>query len=104
MQKWYVETFGAKPAEFGEVKIATLPGATLLFTARILSVPPTKGRALDHIGFEVKDLEDFSKNLEAAGVKFDAPFKRIPQMGFAVAFMCDLWGTRIELTERSAGQ
>jgi hypothetical protein len=64
-------------------------------------VTGTKGRALDHIGFEVKDLEDFTKTLEANGVKLDTPYRKVPQMGFAVAFLTDPWGTRIELTERS---
>jgi hypothetical protein len=40
MQKWYVETFVAKPAEFGEVKIATLPGATLLFSSTDIAGGP----------------------------------------------------------------
>jgi hypothetical protein len=35
-------------------------------------------------------------------VKLDAPYRKIPQMGFAVTFLTDPWGTRIELTERSA--
>jgi catechol 2,3-dioxygenase-like lactoylglutathione lyase family enzyme len=102
MQKWYVTNFGAAPAAFGKVKLATLPGVTLLFSPTETPVTGTKGRALDHIGFEVKDLEGFCKTLEANGVKLDTPYRKIPQMGFAVAFLTDPWGTRIELTERSA--
>jgi 4-hydroxyphenylpyruvate dioxygenase-like putative hemolysin len=34
---------------------------------------PTKGRAIDHIGFEVRNLEAFVKTLQAAGMTFDAP-------------------------------
>ena len=33
----------------------------------------TKGRVLDHIGFEVKNLEAFCKKLEASGIKLDVP-------------------------------
>jgi catechol 2,3-dioxygenase-like lactoylglutathione lyase family enzyme len=102
MQKWYVTNFGAAPQAFGKVKMANLPGVTLIFSPVDTPVTGTKGRALDHIGFEVKDLEDFSKTLEANGVKLDTPYRKIPQMGFAVAFLTDPWGTRIELTERSA--
>jgi hypothetical protein len=40
--------------------------------------------------------------LEANGVKLDTPYRKIPQMGFAVAFRTDPRETRIELTERSA--
>ena len=35
-------------------------------------------------------------------MKLDAPYRKIPQMGFAVTFLTDPWGTRIELTEQSA--
>jgi hypothetical protein len=61
-----------------------------------------KGRSLDHIGFEVKDLESFAKTPEANTVKLDTAYRKVPQMGLAVAFLTDPWGTRIELTERSA--
>ena len=60
---------------------------------------PTKGRALDHIGFEVKDLEAFCKKLEAAGVKLDMPYRNIPALSLSIAFLTDPWGTNIELTE-----
>jgi catechol 2,3-dioxygenase-like lactoylglutathione lyase family enzyme len=102
MQKWYVANFGATPQAFGKVKLANLPGVTLIFSPTETPVTGTQGRALDHIGFEVKDLEGFSKTLEANGLKLDTPYRKIPQMGFAVTFLTDPWGTRIELTERSA--
>ena len=53
---------------------------------------------LDHIGFEVKDLQAFCRKLEAAGVKFDEPYSKAPS-GFARAMLTDPWGTSIELTE-----
>jgi catechol 2,3-dioxygenase-like lactoylglutathione lyase family enzyme len=102
MQKWYVGNFGATPQEFGKVKMANLPGVTLIFSSTDTPVTGTKGRALDHIGFEVKELEAFCKTLEANGVKLDTPYRKVPQMGLAVAFLTDPWGTRIELTERPA--
>jgi len=104
MQKWYVATFGATPVAFGagKVKLATLPGVSLIFSPSETPVTGTKGRALDHIGFEVKQLEGFSRTLEANGVTLDTPYRRIPKMGLAVTFLTDPWGTRIELTEQSA--
>jgi catechol 2,3-dioxygenase-like lactoylglutathione lyase family enzyme len=101
MQKWYVANFGAVPQSFGKVKMANLQGVTLIFSPTDTPVTGTKGRALDHIGFEVKDLEGFTKTLETNGVKLDTRYRKVPQMGFAVAFLTDPWGTRIELTERS---
>jgi catechol 2,3-dioxygenase-like lactoylglutathione lyase family enzyme len=53
---------------------------------------------LDHIGFEVTNLEAFCKALEAKGVRFDRPYGKLPS-GFGLAFLTDPWGTYIELTE-----
>ncbi len=102
MQKWYVANFCAAPQTFGKVKLANLPGVTLIFRPTETPVTGTKARALDHIGFEVKELESFSKTLEANGAKLDTLYRKVQQMGFAVAFLTDPWGPRIELTERSA--
>ena len=61
-------------------------------------VSPTKGHGLDHIGFEVKGLEAFTKKLEAQGVKFNIPYRKLPS-GLAIAFFTDPWGSYVELTE-----
>jgi hypothetical protein len=43
---------------------------------------PTKGRSLDHIGFEVKDIDAFASKLQAAGSKLDAAVRnRLPECG-----------------------
>ena len=99
MQAWYVKTFGAKAGMRGTFKAADLPGINLTFGAAEPPVAGTRGRALDHIGFEVKNLEAFCKQLEAQGIKFDRPYGVVPQIGFAIAFLTDPWGTYIELTE-----
>jgi len=99
MKKWYVATFGAVPGKRGKFEAADLPGVNLSFTLSDGTLAGTKGRSLDHIGFEVSDLEAFTKKLEAAGVKFDVPYRKIPPLGLAIAFLTDPWGTYIELTE-----
>jgi catechol 2,3-dioxygenase-like lactoylglutathione lyase family enzyme len=99
MQAWYVKTFGAKAGMRGTFKAADLPGVNLTFGGTTEPVVGTRGRALDHIGFEVKGLEAFCKQLEAQGIKFDRPYGYIPQIGFAIAFLTDPFGTYIELTE-----
>ncbi len=96
---WYVKMFGAKPGKRGPFEAADLPGVNLTFSQSTGPVAGTKGRALDHIGFEVKDLEAFCKKLEADGVKFDVPYRKIPSLDLAIAFLTDPWGTYIELTE-----
>jgi catechol 2,3-dioxygenase-like lactoylglutathione lyase family enzyme len=99
IKAWYVKTFGAAPGRRGRFEAADLPGVNLTFSPSGGAVTPTKGRALDHIGFEVKDLEAFTKKLEAAGVKFDVPYRKVPALGIAIAFFTDPWGTYVELTE-----
>ncbi|MEW6323258.1 MAG: VOC family protein [Acidobacteriota bacterium] len=95
---WYVKTFGAAPGMRGAFQAADLPGVNLTFSPAE-GATGTRGRSLDHIGFEVKGLEAFCRTLEAAGVKFDRPYAQVPALGIAVAFLTDPWGTYIELTE-----
>ena len=99
MQAWYVKTFGAKPRSGGAFPAADLPGVALNFSPSTDPVVGTQGRALDHIGFEVKDLEAFCRQLEADGVKLAVPYRKVPALGIAIAFITDPWGTYIEMTE-----
>ena len=59
----------------------------------------TKGRSLDHIGFEVKNLEAFVSSLQAKGISIEAPIRQVPNTKVKIAFLTDPWGTYIELTE-----
>jgi catechol 2,3-dioxygenase-like lactoylglutathione lyase family enzyme len=100
MKAWYVQMFGAKPGMRGTFEAGDLPGVNLTFGgAAGAAVVATKGRSLDHIGFEVRNLEQLVKDLEAKGVKFDRPYTKVPALGIAIAFLTDPWGTYIELTE-----
>jgi catechol 2,3-dioxygenase-like lactoylglutathione lyase family enzyme len=99
IQAWYFEKFGAKPGKRAQWEAGDIPGANLTYAKATAEVAPTLGRALDHIGFEVRDLEVFCKNLEASGVKFEGPIHKAPQIGLQYVFLVDPWGTRIELTE-----
>jgi catechol 2,3-dioxygenase-like lactoylglutathione lyase family enzyme len=100
IQAWYAKTFGAKAGMRGQNQAADVPGANLTFSATDVDTVTTKGRVLDHIGFDVKNLEAFCKKLEAAGIKLDRPYTKNPQTGGALAFIYDPWGTYIELNER----
>jgi len=99
MKKWYVATFGAAPGKRGRFEAADLPGVNLTFAPTENPPAGTRGRAIDHIGFEVKDLEAFTKKLEAAGIKFDVAYRKVPGVDLAFAFLTDPFGTYIELTE-----
>jgi catechol 2,3-dioxygenase-like lactoylglutathione lyase family enzyme len=98
VQAWYAKVFGARPDPEAKLPSSRMPGAVLSF-APADSVAPTAGRAIDHIAFEVKDLESFCKRLAADGIKLDSPYQTMPQLKMASAFLTDPWGTRIELTE-----
>jgi catechol 2,3-dioxygenase-like lactoylglutathione lyase family enzyme len=99
MQSWYAKMFGAKPGKRGPFDAADLPGVNLTFSKSDTATVGTKGRSLDHIGFEIKDLEAFCKKAEASGVKLDMPYTKRPELGIALAFITDPWGTYIELNE-----
>jgi catechol 2,3-dioxygenase-like lactoylglutathione lyase family enzyme len=96
---WYVKMFGATPGKRGQFEAADVPGVNLSFSNSATPTAGLRGRSLDHIGFEVRNLEAFCKKLEAEGVKFDSPYRKIPALKLAVAFFTDPWGTYIELTE-----
>ena len=105
LRDWYAKNFGATVKKRGEHDAADIPGMNLTFG--ISRNPPTtgtKGRTIDHIGFEVKNLEAFCKKLEADGITLETPYRDIPQLGLKIAFVTDPLGTRIELTEGLAAK
>jgi len=101
---WYVKTFGAAPTTRRNLPAAAIPGGEVDFLKSNQATVPSKGRTLDHIGFEVKNLEAFCKKLQADGVTFDSPFREVAQIGLKIAFVLDPAGARIELTEGLAGR
>lgn len=101
-QAWYAEHFGGTPGKRWRYDATDLPGINLNFSEAEAETAPTRGRMLDHIGFEVEDLEALCRRLEEAGIEFDVPYEVRPS-GIAVAFLTDPWGTYIELTEGLRG-
>ena len=101
MRDWYVKVFGATAAAAANPNFITanLPGVGLNFTATPAPTAPTAGRALDHIGFEVKNLAEFLARLEKQGIKPSVTLRRVEALGLNIAFIVDPWGTNIELTE-----
>jgi len=102
IQAWYAKVFSAKPLTLDQNRVAEIPGASLNFVKADRPTITTKGRALDHIGFDVKNLEAFLNNLQANGIKLDRPYTKTPFV--ALAFIYDPWGTYIELNERPSYQ
>ena len=100
MQAWYAKVFGAaaRPGG-GQLVSATLPGVMLNFSPATEPVAGTAGRAIDHIGFEVKNLEAFTKQLQASGITLNVSYRQVPKTEMFIAFITDPWGTSIELSE-----
>ena len=103
MRDWYVKVFGAEAILLpGRFPAARLPGVVLSFmssTVRPVNTIGTTGRSIEHIGFEVRDLEAFCKKLEAMGIKLNVTYRKSEAFGLGIAFVTDPWGTSIELNE-----
>ena len=104
LRGWYAKHFGAATPTATNANAMGIPGMSFSFRKTDAAQAATKGRSLDHIGFEVKDLEAFCKKLAADGVVFESPFRNVPGIGLKIAFLIDPAGTRIELTEGLAGR
>ena len=113
MQQWYMKVFDAT-LRAGQTDFfigADLPGVgySLNFFRwegdQSVTHATTAGRVMDHAGFDVKNLEEFCRRLEAKGVTLTVPYRRNPQLGnLGTATITDPWGTVIELTEGLAGR
>lgn len=106
MQQWYMKAFDAtlRPGQTDYFIGADLPGVgyMLNFFSWLPDeeLVPTLGRVVDHVGFEVRDLERFCAELEAKGIELTEPY-HIDEThgGIAVARLTDPYGVTIELTE-----
>jgi catechol 2,3-dioxygenase-like lactoylglutathione lyase family enzyme/extradiol dioxygenase family protein len=109
MQQWYMKAFDAtlRPGQTDFFIGADLPGVgySLNFFRwegdQSITHVPTAGRVVDHPGFEVKNLDAFSKALETKGIKAIRPYKKedAEMNNIATATIIDPWGVSIELTE-----
>jgi len=98
-QAWYAKTFGGKAGTRNQAPVVDIPGGQLRFAKADTAQAPTKGRVLDHIGFDVKDLPAFVQKIEAEGIRLDEPIRK-NDAGAALTYITDPWGTRIELVQR----
>jgi len=99
-QKWYMDNFGATAGKRAQYQTANVPGAEITFTKSDAALAPTKGRSVDHIGFEVQNIDAFVGKLQAAGIKTDAAIRNSANAsGLRIVYIADPWGTQIEITE-----
>jgi catechol 2,3-dioxygenase-like lactoylglutathione lyase family enzyme len=100
---WYARWFGATVTRRGQATWAEIPGMDIQFEETTAPAVSTRGRALDHIGFEVRNLEAFMTKLAAGGVNVVRPYGPAPAAYTptlkAQGNVMDPWGTYIELLE-----
>lgn len=98
---WYVNAFDLEIRPRGRSVLAStnVPGMNLSFGGSQTPRAATQGTAIDHIGFEVADLENFVRKLESKGISLDSPVREIEAIGLKIAFLTDPRGVYIELTE-----
>ena len=106
MKAWYAKILGGVPGKCARggapdgIDCVDVPGVSLAMSQGETKLDPTAGRSLDHIGFEVKNLPEFLKRMEAEGVTIT---QGITASNFVsnmrVAFIADPWGTKMEITE-----
>jgi catechol 2,3-dioxygenase-like lactoylglutathione lyase family enzyme len=99
-QAWYAKTFGGKTGARNGAPVVDLPGVQFRFARADAKQAATRGRVLDHIGFDVKDHATFVKKLEAEGIKLDEPVRK-SAAGNTITYITDPWGTRIEIVQRA---
>jgi catechol 2,3-dioxygenase-like lactoylglutathione lyase family enzyme len=99
-QAWYAKTFGGKADTRNNAPVVNLPGVQFRFAQADAKQAATRGRVLDHIGFDVKDHAAFVKKLEAEGIKLDEPVRK-SAAGNTITYITDPWGTRIEIVQRA---
>jgi catechol 2,3-dioxygenase-like lactoylglutathione lyase family enzyme len=99
-QAWYARTFGGKTGARNGAPVVDLPGVQIRFARADAKQTGTRGRVLDHIGFDVKDHAAVVKRIEAQGIKLDEPVRK-SAAGNTITYITDPWGTRIEIVERA---
>jgi catechol 2,3-dioxygenase-like lactoylglutathione lyase family enzyme len=103
-QAWYMKEFGAGSGSrrnlpsamftVGEVDFLPARGGAAMPPA------PTKGRALDHIGFDVADEDAIFKKFADDGVMVNMAARDMTQqIGLRIGFVTDPYGTYIEVTQ-----
>lgn len=99
-QSWYAKTFGGKAGTRNNNPIVDVPGAQIRFATADAKQSPTRGRVLDHIGFDVRDIGAMVTKLGADGIELDEPVRKSTS-GNTVTYVTDPWGTRVEIVQRA---
>ena len=98
--EWYTKVFSLERRPRGTIQTTTdVPGMNISFGDAREPTVGTRGRALDHIGFEIDNLKAFCTKLEAMGIEFVVSYREVESVELKIAFITDPSGVIIELTE-----
>lgn len=98
LREWYIDAFGAEIGERRGLPSAVFPRGRVDFVGARGGTPmPSRGAAIDHIGFEVADMDAFVAHMQEMGVAFDVEPRSIGNL--TIAFITDPVGTYIEITQ-----
>jgi catechol 2,3-dioxygenase-like lactoylglutathione lyase family enzyme len=88
LRDWYVKVFAAEPGERRNLPSAIVRGGRVDFLPAKTAPKPSRGAAIDHLGFEARDLKAFAQRVQTLGIPLDR-----------AAFLTDPAGTLIEMIE-----
>lgn len=100
LRDWYAQVLVAEVGERRGLPSAIVPGGRIdVMPGR--GEPPrgSRGAAIDHIGFDVADMDAFAARMQRLGIAFDIEPRRVESIGLTIAFITDPAGTFIEITE-----
>jgi catechol 2,3-dioxygenase-like lactoylglutathione lyase family enzyme len=105
---WYLRSFGGERTKLGGRLDAVKYGGTYLIVTKGDATAPSRGHAIDHLGFGPRSIDATAVDLKTKGVTFTAePAPKPNQFGHRTAYVEDPSGVRIELVEHAqcaAGQ
>jgi catechol 2,3-dioxygenase-like lactoylglutathione lyase family enzyme len=102
LREWYVRVFGAEPGERRNLPSAVVPGGRVDFLPAKTAPRPSKGAAIDHLGFEARDLAAFVARLKTLNVPLEPGTANTAGTGAASGFLVDPSGASIEVTRGPA--
>ncbi|OFW02173.1 MAG: hypothetical protein A3I61_06750 [Acidobacteria bacterium RIFCSPLOWO2_02_FULL_68_18] len=101
-RRWYLERFGGTRARHKGTLDGLRYGDVWMFLDAG-AAPPSRGHAIDHVGWRMPDLLASAAELKAKGVTFTSEPYAGPQAPHApvlMSFIEDPWGVKIELLQR----
>lgn len=99
LRDWYLRVFDAASGERRGLPSAVVPGGRVDFLPATSAPLGSRGAAIDHIGFEVSDIDAFAAKMDTLSIAFDMGPLTVDEIGLKIAFITDPAGTFIEITE-----